>query len=161
MPDMHVPPAGWTEGKTHIFPVRVYYEDTDAGGIVYHANYLRFCERARNEMLRLAGFPHAEMVNALGTALAVRHCTMDFRGPAKLDQPLEVWSRVTTIGAATVDMEQEVRRAGLPPLTGSDIERLPGDMLVRVSLRLAAINQNGRPVRLPAALRDVLERVLS
>jgi acyl-CoA thioester hydrolase len=161
MPDMHVPPVGWVDGKAHVFPVRVYYEDTDAGAIVYHANYLRFCERARNELLRLAGYPHALMVETLGTALAVRRCEMDFQAPAKLDEPLEVWSRVVGIGAATVDMEQEVRRAGLPPVAGSDIERLPGDMLVRVCLRLAAINQNGRPVRLPAPLRDVLERVLS
>ncbi len=69
MPDGTMPSAGWWEGTSHVFPTRVYYEDTDAGGIVYHANYLRFAERARNEMLRLSGLPHTAMVAQTGVAL--------------------------------------------------------------------------------------------
>lgn len=152
----HGPSVGWMDGQDHVWPTRVYYEDTDAGGIVYHANYLRFCERARNEMLRLAGYPHAAMVEQTGVALAVRRCEIDFRAPARLDDPLAVVTRIVDIGAATLDAEQIVcRMAG----TGKNAEPETGTVLVRVTLRLAAINQNGRPVRLPLSLRQVLERV--
>lgn len=155
MPDVRMPPAGWMEGDAHIWPTRVYYEDTDAGGIVYHANYLRFCERARNELLRLAGYPHAAMVASTGVALAVRRCEIDFRKPAKLDDPLEVVTRIVDIGAATMDAEQIVRR-----IAGAEKDDTAEPLvLVRVFLRLAAINQHGKPVRLPAPLRQVLERV--
>ena len=150
------PPVGWMEAGAHVWPTRVYYEDTDAGGIVYHANYLRFCERARNEMLRLSGYPHAAMVEQTGVALAVRRCEIDFRAPARLDDPLAVVTRIVDIGAATLDAEQIVcRMAG----TGKNGEPDTATVLVRVTLRLAAINQNGRPVRLPAPLRQVLERL--
>lgn len=145
---------GWWDGDAHVLPIRVYYEDTDAGGIVYHANYLRFCERARNEMLRLAGLPHAAMVADTGVAFAVRRCEIDFRQPARLDDALEVVTRIVDIGAATLDVVQDIRRA--------DGNRIAGaDPLVRTCLRLAAINVHTRPVRLPSSLRAVLNSILS
>ncbi|MFV3075858.1 YbgC/FadM family acyl-CoA thioesterase [Niveispirillum fermenti] len=159
MPDSTRPSPGWWEGATHIYPVRVYYEDTDAGGIVYHANYLRFAERARNEMLRLAGFPHAAMVADTGVALAVRRCSIDFRQPARLDDALEVLTRIVDIGAATVDIEQDVLRSeGLA--WGGVAAETGAQPLVRINLCLAAINVQGRPVRLPSALRVVLKNGL-
>lgn len=160
MPDGATPSAGWWEGRAHVYPTRVYYEDTDAGGIVYHANYLRFAERARNEMLRLAGFPHAAMVAETGTALTVRRCDIDFRQPARLDDALEVVTRIVDMGGATLDIEQDVRRAA--GLAWGGVEATTGPAaLVRLSLRLACINAQGRPVRLPAALRSLLVNVLS
>ena len=159
MPDGVMPSAGRWEGTSHVFPTRVYYEDTDAGGIVYHANYLRFAERARNEMLRLSGFPHAAMVAETGTALAVRRCDIDFRQPARLDDALEVVTRIVDIGAATLDIEQDVRRAS--GLSWGGVAASTGPLpLVRLGLRLACINAQGRPVRLPAALRSVLVNAL-
>ncbi|MFV3127835.1 YbgC/FadM family acyl-CoA thioesterase [Niveispirillum sp. KHB5.9] len=160
MPDVAMPPAGWWEGASHVFPTRVYYEDTDAGGIVYHANYLRFAERARNEMLRLAGFPHAAMVAETGMALTVRRCDIDFRQPARLDDALVIVTRIVDIGAATLDIEQDVCRAS--GLAWGGVAASTGPVpLVRMGLRLACINTQGRPVRLPAALRAVLRNGLS
>lgn len=160
MPDGTMPSAGWWEGTSHVFPTRVYYEDTDAGGIVYHANYLRFAERARNEMLRLSGFPHAAMVAQTGVALTVRRCEIDFRQPARLDDALEVVSRIVDIGAATLDIEQDVRRASGLAWGGVEASTGPAP-LVRLGLRLACINAQGRPVRLPVALRSVMVNILS
>lgn len=160
MPDSGLPSAGWWEGDAHIYPLRVYYEDTDAGGIVYHANYLRFCERARTEMLRLIGFSHAAMVAATGIAFAVRRCDIDFRQSARLDDALEVVTRIVDIGAATLDIEQDVRRrAGLD--WGGAAAMTGPQPLVRVGLRLAAINAQGRPVRVPPALRVIVDNGLS
>jgi len=150
---------GRMEGAVHRYPVRVYYEDTDAGGIVYHANYLRFCERARNEMMRLVGYSHSGMVRDTGVAFAVRRCEIEFLRPARLDDALEVVTRINDIGGATLDAIQVVRLVGgadgVP--VGTDAGAVPeaGD-LVRVTLRLACINQNGRPVRLPLPLRTAL-----
>ena len=145
------PVEGWMDGRTHVYPVRVYYEDTDAGGIVYHANYLRFCERARNEMMRCLGHPHAAMVRDDGVAFAVRRCEIDFLRSARLDDALEVATEIIDIGAATVDARQIVRRpepAGDGP--GQGVE------LARLTLRLACINRMGRPARLPSALRGAM-----
>lgn len=152
------PAMGWLDGKAHVYPVRVYYEDTDAGAIVYHANYLRFMERARNEFLRLLGRPHARMVAEDGVAFAVRHCEIDFRQSARLDDALEVVTTIPDIGAATLDAVQTVRRAG----PSAESPELPGGSdLVVARLRLACINQNGRPVRLPKPLRTVLMEFLA
>ena len=87
-------PSGTIEEGTHRFTVRVYYEDTDSGGIVYYANYLKFAERARTEMLRLAGINQTEMASRYGMSFAVRDCAIDFRRPAHLDDLLEVRSHL-------------------------------------------------------------------
>lgn len=147
-PDLSPAEGRLVEG-VHVYPLRVYYEDTDAGGIVYHANYLRFCERARNEMMRCLGYPHAAMVRDEGVAFAVRRCEIEFIRPAVLDDALEVETRMADIGAATLDAVQTVRRPA------ADGKGMPEE-LARLTLRLACINQNGRPVRLPVALRRVL-----
>jgi acyl-CoA thioester hydrolase len=86
--------AGW-----HVLPLRVYYEDTDAGGVVYHGRYLGFAERGRTEMMRAIGFDMGAIV-ASGVAIAVRHCAVDYRGPARLDDAIEVATRVTALAAA-------------------------------------------------------------
>ena len=88
---------------THVFAVRVYYEDTDAGGVVYHANYLRFAERARSEMLRALGIPHTQMLRDDGLAWTVSRCEVDFVRPARLDDALEVYSRLLEIGRWMVE----------------------------------------------------------
>ena len=126
----------------HSLPVRVYYEDTDAGGIVYHANYLRFAERARTEMLRdLADVPYQAMRHS-GLAFAVRQCTADYLRPARLDDLVTVESRLREIGAATVDVMQQVTR--------------DGTTLVMLALRLACLGPDGRPRRIPTDLRTAM-----
>ena len=95
-----------------MFPVRVYYEDTDAGGLVYHASYLRFAERARTEALRLTGTEQGRMLAETGLGFVVRRMEIDFRAPAVLDDVLEVVTRMSEIGGASLRAEQTIRRAG-------------------------------------------------
>ena len=94
----------------HKFPIRVYYENTDAGSIVYHSQYLGFAERARTEMFRDHGFEHADMLKRTGIAFAVRHVEMDFQKPAVLDDLIHIDSSITRIGGASMDYRQIVKR---------------------------------------------------
>ena len=126
----------------HVFPVRVYYEDTDAAGIVYHANYLRYAERARSEMMRGFGIESSELWERERMNFAVARCVVDFLKPARLDDALEVHTRIVDVGHASLRAEQTVtcREA----------------LLVRMLIRLAAVDRAGRAVRLPATLRKTL-----
>lgn len=134
----------------HVMPIRVYFEDTDAFGIVYHSNYLNFAERARTEMMRLFGLEHSRMMAGdHGLAFAVRRTEADFRRPARLDDLLEVRSRVVALGGATIDMEQVVYRPS------DDLD------LVLMKHQLACVHRNGRPARVPADLRTRLQPLLS
>lgn len=130
------------DGAVHYMPLRVYYEDTDAGGIVYYANYLKFAERGRTEMLRDLGYDHSRMTQDHGLMFAVRRCEADYRRPARLDDLLTVKTQVADIRGASMTMTQEILRGD--------------EQLVHVAVRLACISQDGRPGRIPA---DVLERV--
>jgi acyl-CoA thioester hydrolase len=124
------------------FALRVYYEDTDAAGIVYYANYLKFAERARTEMLRRLGFEQQRLMRDGGIAFAVRRCTADYLLPARLDDALGIETRLLDIGAATLDIEQRVWRGD--------------DLLVCLEVRLACLNAGLKPVRIPAELRVAL-----
>lgn len=130
------------EAGVHRYPVRVFYEDTDAGGIVYHANYLRFMERGRTEMLRLLGWTHTELLHDQGVSFAVRRTEIDFVAPARLDDTLEVETRIVDIGGASFTVGQTIRRDGRE--------------LARAELKLATVNGAGRPARLGAAVRQAL-----
>ncbi len=134
---------GLMKEDTFIFPLRVFYEDTDAAGIVYYANYLKFIERARTEMLRLAGIDHSSMRQEHGVLFIVRNCTLDYRQPARLDDMLDIHTRILAVKGATLAAEQIVTR--------------DGTVLVHADLRLACINENGAPVRFPPNLRNALE----
>jgi acyl-CoA thioester hydrolase len=101
------PIATLREGK-HRYGLRVYYEDTDAGGIVYHATYLRFAERARTEALRDLGVPHAEMEKQFGLMFVVRSVKVEYELPARLDQWLTVETSALEIGGASLLLRQDV-----------------------------------------------------
>jgi len=124
--------------------VRVYYEDTDAGGVVYHASYLCYLERARTEWLRKLGYCQARMKEEDSLVFTVVSLQLDFLRPAKLDDLLVVRSRAQLAGGASVQFAQEVWRDGETLLTGQ----------VRVACLEA---QSFRPKRLPAQLREVLK----
>ena len=134
-----VRPAG---DGTHRFALRVYYEDTDAAGIVYYANYLKFAERARTEMLRSVGFEQEKLRRTDGRVFAVRRCSADYLAPARLDDELVVETRLVALGGASLAVEQVIRRG----------ERA----LVRLALRLACLDPAGKPARLPSLLRMAL-----
>ena len=136
------PAVGAIASRTHVFPLRVYYEDTDAGGVVYYANYLRYAERARGEMLRAVGIEQRALMESDGIVFAVRRCEVDYLRPARLDDALEVVTGNIELEAASLWAEQVVRRGT--------------DDLVRMRLRLACVGAGGRPARLPSYLRAAL-----
>jgi acyl-CoA thioester hydrolase len=130
--------------STHVTSVRVYYEDTDAAGIVYYANYLKFAERARSELMRdICDSPYRRMLEN-GTHFVVRRCVVDYLGVARLDDLLEVHSRMRALRGASLSAQQVVRR---------------GDQdLVTMEVELACLGPGGRPARIPAELRAALGR---
>jgi acyl-CoA thioester hydrolase len=98
------------DDKTFSFPIRVYYEDTDAGGIVYYANYLKFAERARTEFLRHLGFSQENMLKNIGAGFVVRECRISYKSPAKLDDALNITCKVTELKGVSLKMEQKLYR---------------------------------------------------
>jgi acyl-CoA thioester hydrolase len=125
------------------WPVRVYYEDTDAGGVVYHTNYIKYFERARTEWLRSLGYSQAVMVGADGVLFSVVSLTTEFRRPARLDDALTVRTRATLGGGASVHFVQEIWRDGDTP-----------ELLASGEVRVACIDAGSfKPRRLPEPLR--------
>ncbi len=98
------------EDKTFSFPIRIYYEDTDAGGIVYYANYLKYAERARTEFLRYLNINQEDMLKNKGIGFVVRDCHISYKSPAKLDDALNITCKVTEIKGASLKMEQKLYR---------------------------------------------------
>lgn len=127
----------------HTLTIRVYYEDTDLGGVVYYANYLRFIERGRSEALRALGIDQVAL-KAAGLVFVVRRLTADYLSPARFDDLVEVGTEVSAIGGATVEMTQEVRRGDTP--------------LFRATVQVACMDLGGRPRRLPTEVRARLVR---
>ena len=124
--------------RGHQFQLRVYYEDTDAGGIVYYANYLKFAERARTEMMRELGFAHGDLHHGEGLAFVVRRCTIDYRYPARLDESLIVQTLIGKIRGASFDLEQRIYRREL--------------VTAGLRVTLAMVDETGRAARIPKAL---------
>lgn len=139
------PGSGWTDSgrRVHVYPLRVFYEDTDAMGIVYYANYLKFAERARTEMLRLLGTGQRALMENDGVGFSVRHCEVEYIAPALLDDVIEVHSGLLALGGASLRIAQTIRRGD------SDLTRL--------TLKIACVSDKGRAARLPDELRRVFE----
>ena len=144
MAEHDIATSGVIDGSVHVYPLRVYYDDTDAAGIVYYANYLRMAERARTEMLRMIGANHTALACGNGVSIAVSRCEVDYLQPARLDDDLHIRTRITALGGATMRAEQIVRRDGAD--------------LARLTVRLACIGPTRRAARFPKALRAALER---
>ena len=140
------PLGGRFEGAEHVYPLRVYHEDTDAGGIVYYANYLKFAERARTEMMRGAGITHVTLLGDHDAAFVVRRCVVDYRQPARLDDEIEVRTSIGTVAGAHIEAEQRVIRDGA--------------LLANIDLKLGCVGRTGRAVRLPVPLRDALSELV-
>ncbi len=139
------PHSGIIKGGEHILPLRVYYEDTDAGGVVYHANYLKYMERGRSDMLRKLGIDQEEMLKFLepdDIKFVMIRSEVDYISPAKLDDEITVHSRLSGMGRASLTMEQEVRRSG--------------EILTRGQVKVAALNEDNRPARLP---EKIIEKI--
>jgi acyl-CoA thioester hydrolase len=130
---------------THRQGIRVYFEDTDAAGIVYYANYLKFAERARTDMLRALGISHAEMMKRDGLVLVVRRCEIDYLKPAKLDDLLTIETEAAKLGGASVDLRQRVLR--------------DNEVLAELKVLVVCVGQDGRPARIPDYVRGAIPRM--
>jgi acyl-CoA thioester hydrolase len=143
--------AGRIENEKHILPVRVYFEDTDFTGLVYHANFLKFCERGRSDFIRLLGIDHTHLADSgngeESAAFVVRRIEIDYLRPARIDELLEVVTVCEKIGGATLDLAQEVQRDGV--------------VLARAKVKVVLIGNSGKPFRLGSMIRAAFKRFVN
>ena len=135
-----------TGSRRHVLPIRVYFEDTDFSGLVYHATYLRWCERGRSDFLRLMGNDHQALIAGVAgrepAAFVVRRMKLEYLKPARIDEVLEVTTRAKESTAATLVLDQRVTRGG--------VELFTAEVMV------VLVSASGKPMRLSAALREAL-----
>jgi acyl-CoA thioester hydrolase len=133
--------------RRHVLPIRVYFEDTDFSGLVYHGSYVRWCERGRSDFLRLVGNDHKALIEGAGgrepAAFVVRRMGLEFLKPARIDEVLEVATRVKETTAATLVLDQRIGRDGLELFTAE--------------VTVVLVSRSGKPLRLSAALREALQ----
>ena len=155
-PEMPTDAQGWPDlagrlatdaaGRWHVLPVRVYFEDTDFSGLVYHASYVRFCERGRSDFLRLLGNDHRALIDGAGgrepAAFVVRRMTLEFLKPARIDEVLEVTTAVHEMTAATLVLDQVVTRGP--------------DRLFEAQVTVVLVSRSGKVLRIAEGLRRVL-----
>jgi acyl-CoA thioester hydrolase len=140
-------PGGILDGARHLYAVRVYYEDTDLSGITYHANYLRWFERARSDLLRLLGIDQRAAIETGAGAYALSEVNLKYLRPAKLGDDVVITTGCTELGAASCRMHQTATRGG--------------DLLCKANLRVGFITLDGRPKRQPAAWRDAFQTFMN
>ncbi len=132
------------EDKTFSFPIRIYYEDTDAGGIVYYANYLKYAERARTEFLRHLGINQQEMLKNQECGFVVRNCNISYKSPARLDDALNITCKVTELKGASLKMEQKLYRENT--------------IICEIEITLVFLNlATMRPSKIPAEIGSLLQ----
>jgi acyl-CoA thioester hydrolase len=141
-------PSGWLEEGVHHYKLRVYFDDTDGAGFVYHANYLRMTERARTELLRHLGVAHSELIDSHGLVFVVRSAAVEYLSPARLDDALVVESRLARLGGASMTVGHRIMRAACAVSTMA---------IGLVCMRLAT----GKPDRIPARWRAALAPLAS
>ena len=135
--------SGHLEDGVHHLDIRVYFEDTDFSGIIYHANYLKFCERGRSDMLRLAGVHHSDLAGD-GIHFVVRHMQCDFRASARIDDVVRVETRPKRASGARLVLVQAVK--------------LAEKVLFEAEVTLALVNGAGRPQRIPPEMMRAMSQ---
>lgn len=141
-----LPHSGTIKQNIHYFPLRVYYEDTDVGGVVYYANYLKYMERARSEFLRVLGIDQKEMLDynkSDDVSFVVRRAEIDFNKSAEFDDSLIVKSEIIKRGGASLTIKQIITK--------------DDNVLVTGIIKAAAIGKNGKPKKLPDAVKDKIK----
>jgi acyl-CoA thioester hydrolase len=142
--------AGRIEGEAHVLPIRVYFEDTDCGGVVYHANFLKFCERARSDFVRLLGIEATRLADpdkGEPAIFVVRRVEIDYLKPGRMDDVLEVVTSCAEIGSASLALQQDVCR--------------DGEAIVRAKVTVVLVGRSGKPQRLGALVRGALQRFVN
>ena len=132
--------------KTFTFKLKVYYEDTDAGGVVYYANYLKFMERARSDALKSLGFTNKLLIEENGTYIIVKSCNINYTNPALLEDDLEIKSNIKEITKTSFFMLQKVFKGN--------------DQITEADIHLVTIDKKGKPVKIPERLNQELEKLI-
>ena len=132
----------------HRFRTRIYYDATDAGGIVYHADYLTLAEHARTESLRSCQINQIDIFRKQGVSLAVRYCSIDFKKPARLDDLIEIQTEFNSVSGAKIEANQTIHK-----ITDGIVDE---SWLVQLNVQLACINSRGRATRFPRLVRQAI-----
>ena len=135
----------------HRFRTRIYYDATDAGGIVYHADYLTLAEHARTESLRSCEINQIDILGEQGVSLAVRYCSVDFKKPARLDDLIEIQTEFNSVSGAKIEVNQTIYK-----ITNGIVDE---GWLVQLNVQLACINSRGRATRFPRVVRQAIARM--
>ena len=128
--------------KQFIYKVKIYYEDTDAGGVVYYANYLKYLERARSEAIYSLGLTNTKLQKDNGSLIIVKSCNIDYKKPAKFEDELEIISSILSKTKTSFTMLQIIKK---------NVE-----IISEAQIKLVTVNQNGKPVKLPKILDSLL-----
>jgi len=150
--------------KEFSWPVRVYYEDTDSGGVVYYANYLKFMERARTELLRSIGYEQDQLQQELGIIFAVHSANIQYKKPARFNNELNVLTSITSLGKASIDFKQSIYLEPSQEVavsTGSVSPELPADLLSAAEIKIACLNATKfTPQSIPASIIEKINKEL-
>jgi len=129
--------------KKFKYNTRIYYEDTDAGGVVYYANYLKFLERARSEAIYSLGLSNKEILNKENVIIIVKSCKIDYKKPAKFEDKIEIISKITEVKNSSFNMNQVIKK------------KL--DIISEADVVLVTVNKKGKPVRIPNILKKLID----
>ena len=132
--------------KTFTFKLKVYYEDTDAGGVVYYANYLKFMERARSDALETLGFTNKLLIEESGTYIIVKSCNINYMKPATLEDDLEIKTNIIKITKTSFFMSQKIFKGN--------------DQITVAEIHLVTIDKRGKPVKIPEKLHEELKKLI-
>ena len=125
-----------------IHEVKVYYEDTDSGGVVYYSNYLKFLERARTEMINSIGLSNKKLLEEHKTLIIVKSCNVEYLSPSKLEDRLQIYSSIESLKKASFVMSQDIKK--------------DDDLIVKAKIKLVTVNYEGRPIKIPSVLKNKL-----
>ena len=129
--------------KKFKYNTRIYYEDTDAGGVVYYANYLKFLERARSEAIYSLGLSNKEILNKENVIIIVKSCNIEYKKPAKFEDKIEIISKITEVKNSSFNMNQVIKKKF--------------DIISEADVVLVTVNKKGKPVRIPNILKKLID----
>ena len=122
--------------------IKIYYEDTDAGGVVYYSNYLKFLERARTEMLESIGLSNKKLLEDYNTLIIVKSCNIEYTAPARLEDKIQIYSSIETFNKASFDVIQNIKKND--------------NLIVKAKVKLVTVNKDEKPVKIPSILEKSL-----
>ncbi len=132
--------------KNFIYKVKIYYEDTDSGGVVYYANYLKFLERARSEIIYSFGLTNKKLLNDHNTLIIVKSCNIKYKKPARFEDVLTINSKIKSILKVSFIMEQIIKR--------------DNEIISESEVVLVTVNSQGKPIKIPEALLQSFEKII-